>query len=157
MILRSLFLFLLIGITYSCTAPEESIADNLPLGTEAIADKIAESKIYQETTLALKDQHMMLLSGIMEGENPLTSEEVSEFEKSTDRKSYLASKNFNNSQELATTYSDLEVLTVKLQSEFDKIKVKVGDEKFAQIIEVLDTKYSHTTKVSAEEALSLIK
>jgi hypothetical protein len=93
----------------------------------------------------------------MEGENPLTSEEVSEFEKSTDRKSYLASKNFNNSQELATTYSDLEVLTVKLQSEFDKIKVKVGDEKFAQIIEVLDTKYSHTTKVSAEEALSLIK
>jgi len=157
MILRSLFLFLLIGITYSCTAPEESIADNLPLETEAIADKIAESKIYQETTLALKDQHMMLLSGITKGASALTSEEVIEFEKSTDRKGYLAAKNFSNSQELATTYSDLEALTVKLQSELDKIKAKIGDDKFAQVVKVLDTKYSHTYKVSPEEALSLIK
>lgn len=156
-LLRLFLMFLFAGILFSCNSGNDELSANLPIETDKIADKIAESKLFQTTSLALKDQHALLLQGLLKGATSLSPEEVIELESSQDREAYLKSKNFHNSNELSRVYMELEELSPKLMQELDKVRIEIGEEKFAQVMDIIETKYGQTYKVSAEDALLLVK
>lgn len=156
MLVRLFLLCVLAGVAFSCDS-NESFIDDLPLEPEAIADKIASTNLFLETSSALKEQHLLILSDVQNGATILSESEAADLDNSKDISSFLRMKNYQNAEQIEDVFTRSESLRLQMINELSALKAKIGDEKFAQVDKFLSTKYASAYKVSSDEALSLIK
>jgi len=155
MVFRLLLVCILAGTIFSCES-SNSLADNLPLEPEAIADKIASTSLFQEIALALKQQHLLLLSDVQNGATILNEDAAAALDESDDISSLLDAKNYKNADEIEDIATRSKALRLQLIDELSAIKAKIGDAKFALVDKFLSTKYSSAYMVSSDEALQLL-
>jgi hypothetical protein len=156
MLSRIFFFSGLLLILFSCGSENSDfLVDKPSLDPAEIAAQIAATSLFQETAATLKEQHKLLLTGVMNGATPLTGQIATNFQDAKDKENLLRDSGFQNADQISAIFSKLEVLTARMTAELDKVEKQIGPEKFAVVLQVIDSEYKDSFTLSAQEALEL--